>query len=427
MSTTRFMIGASLLLAAAGQAHAQPSAGAKGADAAAIHSRVLTLDSHADVLVPSVPRRYFLPDGGSRIDVPYLTKGGIDAVVLAVTVGPGPRDAQGVAAARKEADEKLAWIRTFVASNPDHLELALSADDIERIHKGGKTAIVISFQNARSIGSDLTQIDRLYSDGIRVFAFNHIGHNDFSDSARPFNEPVSEHGGLSPIGKQAVRRLNDLGVLIDVTQLSSAALLQTLALTRVPVAATHSDARAIVDNVRNLTDAELDAIKANGGVVQATPFPAYVHRQDQASIDRIAAVRRRYGLTGPGKTPDEGSEGFPEARGDALRHELAEAQTPATLSEYVDQIDYIAKRIGWQHVGIGSDFNQGAGVTGFMSEADAPNVTAELVRRGYTEEQIAAIWGGNFLRVLHAAEAGRTVAASSASPAPTNGRPVKLP
>jgi membrane dipeptidase len=196
-------------------------------------------------------------------------------------------------------------------------------------------------------------------------------------------------------------------VLIDVSQLSTDALLQTLQLTRVPVAATHSSARALIDNSRNLSDAELDAIKANGGVVQVTPFSAYVHKQDQAGLARTAAVRTRFGLSAEADTPYAGSEAFPEERRNAFIDALAAAQSHGTLGEFVDHIDYITRRIGWQHVGIGTDFDHGSGVTGFDSEADAPNVTAELVRCGYNEEQIAAIWGGNFLRVLRAAEAGR--------------------
>ena len=243
---------------------------------------------------------------------------------------------------------------------------------------------------------------------MRVFAFDHAGHNDFADSSRPQpGEPVAEHGGLSPLGKQAVSKLNDLGVLIDVSQLSTDALLQTVALSRVPVAATHSAVRALVENGRNLRDAELDAIRKNGGVVQVTPFTSYLTLPDQASRERFTAIRARYGLAADYASTYDGSEALPEARRTAYLDEISAARSRASLSDFVDHIDYIARRIGWQHVGIGTDFDHGAGVTGFDSAAEAPNVTRELLRRGYSEEQIAAIWGGNFLRVLRAAEAGR--------------------
>lgn len=383
---------------------------ARSADekSAAIHDRILVLDSHADVLLPSTPKRYYLPDGGSRVDLPHLEKGGVDAIVLAVAVGPGPRDAAGVTAARREADEKLARIKAFAASDPQRIGLALGAADVERLSREGRVAVLVAFQNARSIGKDLSQIDRLYGEGVRVFAFDHAGHNDFADSSRPQSgEPVAEHGGLSPLGKQAVAKLNDLGVLIDVSQLSTDALLQTLAASRVPVAATHSAARALIDNGRNLSDTELDAIKANGGVVQVTPFTAYLRLPDQASLDRVAAIRAKYGLSADYATTYDGSEALPEARRSAYLDETGAARTKAGLADFVDHIDYIAKRIGWQHVGIGTDFDHGAGVLGFDSAAEAPHVTRELLRRGYSEEQVAAIWGGNFLRALRAAEAGR--------------------
>lgn len=381
---------------------------AQDKDAAAVHDRILVLDSHADVLLPSTPKRYHLQGGGSRADLPQLEKGGVDAIVLAVAVGPGPRDAAGVAGARREADEKLARIRAFAASNPDRVAIALGAADVERLRGEGRIAVLIGFQNARSIGKDLAAIDRLYAEGVRVFAFTHAGHNDFADSSRPQEgEPASEHGGLSPLGRQAVAKLNDLGVLIDVSQLSTAALLQTIALSRAPVAATHSAARALVDNGRNLSDAELDAIKANRGVVQVTPFTAYLRNPDAAELARIAAIRARYGLAADQVTTYDGSGALPEAKRSAYLDEIGAARTKASLAAFVDHIDYIAKRIGWQHVGIGTDFDHGAGVTGFDSEADAPNITAELLRRGYSEEQLAAIWGRNFLRVLAAAEAAR--------------------
>ncbi len=378
------------------------------AEAAAIHDRILVLDSHADVLLRSTPKRYYLPDGGSRADLPHLEKGGVDAIVLAVAVGPGPRDAAGIAAARREADEKLARIEAFAAAAPDRVGLALSAADAERLNGEGKIAVLVGFQNSRSIGKDLSQIDRLYGEGVRVFAFDHAGHNDFADSSRPqTGEPLREHGGLSAVGREAVTKLNDLGVLIDVSQLSTEALLQTVALSRVPVAATHSAARALIENGRNLSDAELDAIKAKGGVVQVTPFTSYLTLPDGASLARFAAIRATYGLAAGYASTYDGSEALPEAKRSVYLDEISAARTKASLADFVNHIDYIAKRIGWQHVGIGTDFDHGAGVLGFDSAAEAPNVTRELLRRGYTDTQVAAIWGGNFLRVLAAAEAGR--------------------
>ncbi len=326
--------------------------------------------------------------------------------MLSVAVGPGPRDAAGQRAARAEADEKLAKIKAFAADNPQRVGIALSADDVTRLVGQGKVAVIIGFQNARSIGDDLSQIDAFYREGVRVFAFNHAGHNAFSDSSRPVDQPVAEHHGLSPVGRAAVAKLNDLGVLIDVSQLSSEALAQTLALTRAPVAATHSNVRALIDSTRNLSDAELDAIKANGGIVQLTPFNSYLTQVDGRTRPAISALRVQYGLSPEFSAPNDGYGGLGD-RQQAFLDALNPLLPRATVSDYVDQLDYVAKRIGWDHVGVGTDFNHGAGIIGFDSEAEAPNVTRELLRRGYTQEQINAIWSGNFLRVLRAAEAAR--------------------
>ena len=383
---------------------ARPAAAAEALDPKAVHDAVLVLDSHADVPLPSTPKRYYATDGGSRVALDKLQAGGVDAIVLSVAVGPGPRDAAGVVAARADADAKLAKIKTLVAENPSTVGLALSAGDVERLHSEGKIAILIGFQNARSIGKDVSQIDVFYKEGARIFALNHAGHNDFSDSSRPQDGPVSEHGGLSPLGKEAVKRLNDLGALIDVSQLSSDALAQTLELTRAPVAATHSNARALIDETRNLSDAELDAIKTNGGVVQVTPFNSYLIKPDAVAIESIGVVRVKYGLAKEFKGASDGYNVLSAEKQAAFLDEILPLQPKATVSNFVDHIDYIAKRIGWQHVGIGSDFDHGAGISGFDSAADAPDVTAELIKRGYTEEQVAAIWSGNFLRVLKAAE-----------------------
>lgn len=376
----------------------------KPADAGAIHNAVLALDSHADVLLPSTSKRYYAPDGGSRVSLEKLKAGGVDALVLSVAVGPGPRDTAGVAAARAEADAKLAKIKSFVADNAASVGLALTAGDVERLHGEGKIAVLIGFQNARSIGKDVSQLDVFYGEGARVFALNHAGHNDFSDSSRPGDAPASEYGGLSPLGKLAVARLNDLGALIDVSQLSSDALTQTLQLTRAPVAATHSNARALLDNTRSLSDQELDAIKANGGVVQVTPFNSYLSEPDPAAKAKIADIRVAHGLSADFKAWNDGYGGLAGEKQQAFLDQAGELVPRATVVEYVNHIDYIATRIGWQHVGIGTDFDHGAGITGFDSAAEAPNVTAELVKRGYTQEQVAGIWGGNFLRVLRAAE-----------------------
>ena len=410
-SYRRFTPRTLLLTTAALALFAQPvlaqSSPAPDAEAHALHDRALVLDDHVDVLLPSTPGRYAGADGESQASLAKLLAGGVDAVVFAAAVGPGPETPEGVAQARREADEKVAAVKAFVADSNGQVEQAFSADDIERIHREGHIAVLLGFQNFRSLGEDLSAFDGVYASGVRIAALNHAGHNAFSDSSRPINEPAERHGGLSPLGRQAVARLNDLGVLIDVSQLSTSALLQTLAITRTPVVASHSDVRALVDQTRNLTDAELDAIKANGGVVQLTPFSGYIVRPTAEDIARVEAIRVEFGLAGPFTYPTDGTSTLSPEQLSAYYDRLVGGARKGTLSEYVDHIDYVVRRIGADHVGFGSDFNHGAGITGLSDESETPNLTAELIRRGYTEAQIQGFWSGNFLRVLRAAEAAR--------------------
>jgi membrane dipeptidase len=242
-----------------------------GLDAKAreIDEHVLKIDVHTDVLLPGSSELNYAPGHASRTDLSNLKTGGIGAVAFAVAVGPGPRTAAGTKAARAEADAKLTWIQTFVRDNPGRVALATSASDIERIHRAGKVAVIESFQNARSLGGDLSAIDTFYHAGVRLFGLTHAGNNEWADSSRPTGEPVVEHHGLSPLGKRAVAKLNALGVIIDVSQLTPEGVLQIIDLSKAPVIASHSDVRALVDNTRNLSDTELDAIAKSGGVPAA--------------------------------------------------------------------------------------------------------------------------------------------------------------
>lgn len=391
-----------------GQADAAAGDSALDARARAIHEHVLTLDSHVDVLVPGAASEYG-PAQKNQADLDELRRGGIDAVAFAIAVGPGPRTTEGIAAARAEADAKLALIQGFIKDNSAHVTLALTARDVRRIHREGKIAVIESFLNARSVGANLDGIDDFYKAGVRLFGFVHAGNNDFADSSRPIGEPAQEFHGLSPLGKQAVAKLNQLGIIIDISQLTPDGVLQTLALSKAPVVASHSDVRSLVDNTRNLSDRELDAIKANGGVVQVTPFNPYVISPPPDYHEKLQALRAQFGLTANFPSGSigfiQGSEALPTERRQAFLRQAAALYPKASVKDYVDHIDYIVKRIGIDHVGIGTDFNHGAGVVGFQDESEAPNVTRELVRRGYDEAQIAKIWGGNFLRVFGEVEA----------------------
>jgi membrane dipeptidase len=352
-----------LLFAAAVGARAEAVSDAKLMEKAKeIHKRILAFDSHLDL-----PFDYAgaASDGKTQFDLPKVARGQLKGAALAVFVQQGARTADGYAKAREDANKKYALIKAVAEQNPGQAVLAYSPDDVRRIAGQGKFAVAISLLNAYPLNSDVSQIDEWYKRGVRIFGFVHAGHNDWADSSRPnkaLGDPVEEHGGLSNLGKQGVTRLNDLGILIDVSQLSSPAFKQVLSLTRAPVAATHSGVKGIVDVGRNLSDEELEMIRKNGGVAQMVAFSNYL---------RPAPV------------------GATEAN----------PARPATLAQFVDAIAYAVRKIGVDHVGIASDFNHGGGVAGWQNEGEAQNVTVELLRRGYSEKDIGKLWSGNFLRV----------------------------
>ncbi|WP_165225528.1 membrane dipeptidase [Aquisphaera insulae] len=368
------------------------------ADAARIHRKVLVIDGHVDIPLDYGAGKHAPDvDGDTQVDLPKLERGGVDAAVFSVFAKQRRRTPEGLARAKADAEVKLKAINEIAAKHPDRAGIALTAEDVGRLHEQGKVAVIVGFLNGQPIGADLSQIDRLYRAGVRTFGFVHAGNNDLADSSRPLGDDrPNEHGGLSPLGRQAVERLNELGVIIDVSQLTRDAVLQTAKLSRAPVIASHSAVRALVDSPRNLTDAELDAIKSTRGVVHIVAFDYYLKSPRSGADAEIKRVLAKY-------TAD--ARDLTEAQEEAYHKEIyAALPKEATVAHLVDAIDYAVKRIGIDHVGISSDFNHGGGVIGWNSEAEAANVTRELVRRGYGEEQIAKLWGGNFLRVFRDVE-----------------------
>lgn len=370
-----------------------------------VHAAARPLDAHADVLVESTPAIYRTTDGVSQLTIPKLVAGGLATVTLALQAPTGAPTADGIAAARREVDAKLERIRAIAADNADRVAIARSAADLERIHADDKIAILIGFQNAYALGADLSLVDHYVQQGVRVFAFNHAGNNAWADSSRPAVPGDEPNGGLSPLGRSAVERLNDLGVVIDVSQLTPRALLATVDLSRAPVIASHSAARALIDETRNLSDGELLAIAAKDGVVHVPPFNTYIAPRPPAFVAELGRLRVQHGLPAEFRgVLDDAERLSSDARAEYTRAALA-AVPRATLDDYLNHIDYIVRRIGVEHVGIGTDFDHGAGIIGFKDASEAMNVTRGLLERGYTPAEIEKIWSGNFMRVLRAAEA----------------------
>jgi len=381
--------------------------------AQAIHTSALTLDAHADIEIPGKPSSYTGSDGLSKVAPEKMRAGGLDAVVMALAVGPMPRNTDGYAAAKALAQTKLAAVNALSADATNNTIIALSADELIAAHREGKSALLLGFQNALILGTDVSGIDTLYNSGVRVFALTHMGHNDFADSSRTLfdgdtgtREPDAEHSGLSALGKAAVTKINALGGIMDISQLSSQAALQTIELSTTPVIASHSNVRALTSVSRNLADEEIDRIGETGGVIHVAPFRGYLYDSADPDMDKnIRAVRQESGVDEDYLYP---FELYWEIDDIAVKKDfltrISALLGPIGLDEMLDHIDYIAKRIGVDHVGIGSDFNHGSGIVGFDDASDALNVTVELLKRGYSEDDITKIWGGNFIRVWRAAE-----------------------
>lgn len=384
--------------------------------AAALHSQLFVLDGHADVLLPETNRRYYTVDGHSRVNLAALQAGGIDALVLSLASGPGGETAADVATAQKALQQKQDWIAQFIASSDGQVQLATTAAEIRALQQQGKIAIILGFQNARSLGTEIDAFTPYYAAGVRIAGLTHAGHNAYAGSSRPVNEAAERHAGLSELGKTAITRFNELGVLVDVSQLTEKAALQAIALSKAPVIASHSNAKALSENSRNLSDRELDAIKVNGGLVQITPFHAYLRHASAAETSAISKLRQKYQLSAEFENRyDDVYETLAPEQVSAYAAELLVLPERANLDDYLNHIDYIVKRIGIEHVGIGSDFDHGAGIQGFNDYNDAPNLTAALLARGYNEQQIRAIWGENFLRVLSEVENAAKSTAKSAA------------
>ena len=385
--------------------------------AKALHERIVAIDAHADIEIPGQPSSYVGPDGLSKVAPEKMRAGGLDAVVMAAAVGPKPRTAAGYVEARAIAESELSAIVDLAADPANQVILATTTDMLLEAHRAGQRAVILGLQNALILGRKVNAIDDFFAAGVRVFALTHMGHNAFADSSRPLfdaalgtREATAEHGGLSDLGRGAIQRINALGGIVDISQLSEQAALQAMTVSTTPVIASHSNARALTNVSRNLSDEELDAIAATGGVVHIAPFAGYLFDSSDPKLDAaIRSVRRNAGIDEDYLYP---FELYWEIKDAAIKTEFLTAVRgllgPIDLDTMLDHLDYVAKRIGVDHVGIGTDFNHGSGIDGYQDASDALNVTLGLVHRGYSDADIEKIWGGNFIRVWQHAERDRT-------------------
>lgn len=371
--------------------------------AARIHDAVLTIDTHVDTPMRlsrpgfDLSERHDPRKGGGKVDFPRMKEGGLDAIFFAVFVGQGPRTPEGNRKAKDAALKTLEAIHKAVKKNGKLAEVALTADDAYTIEKKGKRAIYIGMENGYPVGRDLTMIQRYYRLGVRYITLCHTRTNDICDSSTD----EAEHDGVSLFGKKVIEEMNRLGMVIDVSHISDEAFYDVLKYTRAPVIASHSCARAICDSPRNLDDAMLKKLVNNGGVIQMCILSDYL-KTPTPNPERDAAVkvlRAKY----------NNWSGLTEKEREAGRKEWSALQEKyprelSGVSEVVDHIDHVVKVAGIDHVGIGTDFDGGGGVADCFDASELGNITVELVRRGYSEEQIRKIWGGNFMRVFREVE-----------------------
>jgi membrane dipeptidase len=323
-----------------------------------VHRRLLTLDTPRDIPGPDGPA--FRDDTSRRVDLPKMRRGHMVGACFAAYVPQTPRTPEGNEAAFQRA---VAMLQAIATMGGDAVRVCTTADAIEQAHRDNATAVVAAVENGHACGGDLARL-RVFRDlGARYLTLTHNGHNALADSSNPradLGDEAAEHGGLSPLGREAIAELNRLGLLVDIAHVSKQAMLQAALASRTPVVSTQSCIRALCDNARNLDDEQLDALADVGGVVQVTAVPHFLRTGARAA--------------------------------------------DVTVADYANHIDHAVKRIGIEHVGISSDFDGGGGFSGWRDAAECPNVTAELLRRGYGPRELGLLWGGNFLRVLRAAE-----------------------
>ncbi|MCA0959610.1 dipeptidase [Muricauda ruestringensis] len=388
-----------------------------------IHDSVITIDTHDDINVQNFTDSInYTQRLETQINLPKMEEGGLDAVFLIVYTGQDELTSDGYAKAADNAMAKFDAIHRLCEDiAPDQIELALNSDDVRRIVASGKKVAMIGVENAYPIGEDLALIEEYQKRGARYISLSHNGHSQFSDSNTGEKDSVWLHNGLSELGKQAVAEMNRVGIMIDVSHPSKEAMKQMIELTKAPIIASHSSARALCDHSRNLDDEQLMLMKENGGVVQTVAFSSYLNTEKHEA--RAAYMKDVYKKVADSLeiawyersqfstlTPDQRKEFFANYRkvmniGEELAKDDSNAPPAVNVSDFVDHIDYMVDFIGIDHVGISSDFDGGGGIEGWSDASETFNVTLELVKRGYTEAEIAQLWGGNLLRVLDEVQA----------------------
>ncbi len=383
-----------------------------------IHETVITIDTHDDINIKNFTDSInYTQDLETQVNLPKMEAGGLDVAWFIVYTGQDTLTTEGYGKAHHNAMAKFTAIHKLCEEiAPERIELALNSEDVRRIVKAGKKVAMIGVENAYPIGEDLGNIEKFHDMGARYMSLSHNGHSQFSDSNTGEQDSLWLHNGLSELGKEAVKELNRVGIMIDVSHPSKEAMKQMIALTKAPIIASHSSARALCDHSRNLDDEQLQLMKENGGVVQTVAFTSYLNTAKSEA--REAYMKNVYKTVADSlgidwydrsefnnltdAQQDDYMENYPRVStaADKLVKTRKDAPEAVNVADFIDHIDYMVKLIGIDHVGISSDFDGGGGIEGWSDASETFNVTLELAKRGYTEEEIEKLWGGNLLRVL---------------------------
>ena len=388
-----------------------------------IHDKVITIDTHIDMNVANfTDTKNYTMDLDTQVNLPKMKAGGLDVAWLIVYTGQDELTPEGYADAYENAISKFDAIHKLAKDiAPDQIGLATTSEEVHKLVKEGKLVAMIGVENAYPIGEDLSKIEEFYNRGARYMSLSHNGHSQLSDSNTGEEDDVWLHNGLSELGKEAVKEMNRLGMMIDVSHPSKEAIKQMFEISEAPLIASHSSARTIGTHSRNLDDELLLLFKKHGGVVQTVAFSAYLDTDKHEAFnaartniykaeaekegfvvlerDSVRSLDEEQRSAYYEKYREIQKRAIPEV--DKLKSEIP----PVAISDFVDHIDYMVDLIGLEHVGISSDFDGGGGIEGWQNASETFNITLELVKRGYTEEEIAQLWGGNLLRVLDEVEA----------------------
>ena len=357
---------------------------------------ILTWDTHVDTPMRFQNENYDISKDNPTgcVDIPKMKKGSLDVVSFAIFTWQGQKVPVPADTMYKRALTTLDLSIEKVNKNSDIVGIAKTPEDMCALKKANKSAIFLTVENSYPLGNDITRVEELYSKGIRMFGLVHSYHNDISDSSSDKKPAV--YGGLSKFGEEVVVELNRLGAIVDISHASDSAFFDVVKLSKTPILASHSSVRAIANHNRNFSDDMLLALKKNGGVIQICILGAYVKDfpVDSLYLAELASVNELKRVATDKKVID--SLNTVHAN---IKNKYPEQN--AYVTDYVDHIDYVVDLIGIDHVGIGTDFDGGGGIADCKDASDLINITEELLKRGYSKENIEKIWSGNSLRVFN--------------------------